>query len=307
VGGPATRITSADFVTPPEFAGLNLAANVAGRVGGLRLELMASPSGPRLAHCYQQIPMRVLPPFGFGPQQPALLFLLSPTAGLFDGDAHLMEITAGPGVHAVVAGQSATRIHPASAGFSTQQWKLRVADGAVLVVLPGPTIPFRCCRAYQRVIADLAPGAALVWADLWFAGRYARGAQSERFQFDRLIQEVEIRRNGQRVFRDRFAWQGPWDDETANWHLGGNLACGSVLVAGKLTDSVVSRLTEQGAALRTAAGDLCLRFSGPGELVTDAVVRAALTAGAALAGVETPWLPTGTLASCHWFSAVPIQ
>ena len=49
-----------------------------------------------------------------------LLYLLNPTAGLFDGDGQLVSIDAHAGTRAVVVGQSATRIHPALRGFSTQ-------------------------------------------------------------------------------------------------------------------------------------------------------------------------------------------
>ena len=83
---------AADFVTPPEFRGLTLAANEAGRIGGVRLELIAVNGFTKLGACYQQVPLRVLPPFQFDAARPALLYLLNPTAGLFDGDGQLAEI-----------------------------------------------------------------------------------------------------------------------------------------------------------------------------------------------------------------------
>src|SRR5438105_1126800 len=134
------RITAADFVTPPELRAWRLAADPAGRIGGVRLELVATAAGTRLHAAYQQVPLRVLPPFTFGDGQPSLLYLLNPTAGLMDGDGQLVQIRAGAGSRAVVVGQSATRIHPALAGFCSQQWHVSVERGAVLVVLPGPAI-----------------------------------------------------------------------------------------------------------------------------------------------------------------------
>ena len=38
------------------------------------------------------------------------------------------------------------------------------------------------------------PGARLIWGDIWLPGRYDRGALSERFQFDRIVQDLEVRR-----------------------------------------------------------------------------------------------------------------
>ena len=45
---------------------------------------------------------------------------------------------------------------------------------------------------------------------------------SERFEFEAVVQELTVRRAGRLVYRDRFCWRGPWDEETAAWHFGGN-------------------------------------------------------------------------------------
>jgi urease accessory protein len=320
MGASPARITAADFVTPPELRAWHLAAQPAGRVGGVRLELVAGPSGTALGRCYQQVPLRVLPPFRLAGAQPALLYLLNPTAGLLDGDAQRVEITARAGTRAVVTGQSATRIHPCLHGFATQQWSVRVEPGAVLVVLPGPAIPFRGCRYYQRVEIELEEDAGLVWGDLWLAGRYARGAASEQFQFALLVQDLLIHRQGRLVFRDRFCWRGPWDADTAAWHFGGALACGSLFVTGTMDAARVEMVGGlEGAVFPTAEGDTCLRWCGPPEQVTGAVVHGALRCGSVLGGCggSQPWLlGEGVLAPNHWFHssdgsegavAVPLQ
>lgn len=298
MGGAATRITAADFLTPPEFRGERLAPEGTGRIGGVRVELVAGPAGTRLGHCYQQIPLRLLPPFGFGPGRPSLLYLLSPTAGLFDGDGQLVEITARKGSRAAVVGQSATRIHPSLHTFSTQQWRIDVEPGAALVVLPGPAIPFRGCRYYQHCDITLAPEAALIWGDLWLAGRYARGELSERFDFATVVQNLAIRREGKLVFRDRFCWNGPWDEKAATWHFGGAPACGSLFVTGNLADEL---LADSAAAFKTAAGDTVARWCGPSETVTAHLVRTAFAAARRF--TETPWFAPEELAPAHWFSA----
>ena len=192
MGAIAIRpITHADFVTPPEFADLRLSSDPTGRIGGLDLELVDDGHGVRLGRCYQQIPLRVLPPFRFDVDQPGLLYLINPTAGLFDGDGHLMRLTAKKGTRTIIVGQSATRIHPSLKSFSTQQWEISVETGATLVVLPGPTIPFAGCRSFQRVTVDLAEDAKFAWGDIGLPGRYARGEQSERFRFETLIQQFD--------------------------------------------------------------------------------------------------------------------
>ncbi len=301
MGTQSARITAADFVTPPELRPWRLAANPAGRIGGLRLELAADPGGTRLQSCYQQVPLRVLPPFAFGGWQASLFYLLNPTAGLMDGDGQLVEIRAREGTRSVIVGQSATRIHPAVAGFCSQQWRILVENGAVLVVLPGPAIPFKGCRYFQRVEIDLAEGASLVWGDIWLAGRYARGPASEWFQFEILVQDLTIRRNGRLVFRDRFCWSGPWDQETAAWHFGGAPACGMVFTTGAFPENIQPDSSGiSGGIFPTAFGDTCLRWYGEAEVVTARVVDTAF--GAAAGESAAAWLSGVDLAPNHWFS-----
>ena len=145
-----------------------------------------------------------------------------------------------------MTGQSATRVHPAVASFATQQWDVEVEDDACLVVLPGPTIPFRGSRYYQRGRVELAPRARLIWGDIWLPGRYDRGELSERFQFERIVQDFEVRRAGRLVYRDRFRWDGPWAPDEADWYFGGALASASLFVAGPVPEA----LPEAGPALR---------------------------------------------------------
>jgi urease accessory protein len=301
MGAAPTRISASDFVTPPELRPWQLAAHTAGRIGGVRLELLADASGTHLGACYQQVPLRVLPPFRFAADRPTLLYLLNPTAGLLDGDGHLVELTARAGSRAVVVGQSATRIHPSVACFSTQQWRIRAEAGSVLVILPGPAIPFQASRYYQRVEIDLEPEAGLIWGDIWLAGRYARGSLSELFQFTVLVQELTVRRAGKLVFRDRFWWRGPWDRDTARWHFGDNMASGSLFVTGAMPVPAPSCTgPPQPAAFETAFGDTCLRWCGSSEAVTQGVVAAALSAATSMAGGT--WRLDQELAPVHWFS-----
>src|SRR5260370_39809635 len=97
MGTPSARITAEDFLTPSELAHLTLATSSAGRIGGVGLELEAQSQEPKLGQCYQQIPLRVLPPFPFGPGPPSLLYLLNPTAGPLHPPGQLIQIPARSG------------------------------------------------------------------------------------------------------------------------------------------------------------------------------------------------------------------
>ena len=239
-GGPhamgefPARFVAQDFVTPPEL--IRLAADPA--------EVQAASARPLLSQRIQEDASHGtirtnqfgLPAVDLGPSEPALVYLLNPTAGLMDGDGHRIDIHAAVGTRAVVTGQSATRIHPCLRGFCTQQWRVTVEDGAILVVLPGPTVLFRC-RFFQRIFRR--PGGtprSSQGRSNWFAGRfYARRETSERFDSSRSPREMVIIMT-RLVFRDRFAWHGPWDDETARWHFAGFPAAGSLFATGTFAD-----------------------------------------------------------------------
>ena len=215
MGARAVRITREELLTPPEFRGLHPAEHPAGRVGGARIELMSAGGQTCLGRCYQQIPIRVMPPFHLDAEPAALLYLITLTAGLLDGDGHRVELTARRGTRAVVTGQSATRVHPAR-GRLRHSAVGRGGRGRRLPGRPAGTsdpVPRQPLLPGGRV--ELAPRARLIWGDIWLPGRYERGALSERFQFDRIVQDFEVRRDGRLVYRDRFRWDGPWTPEDA--------------------------------------------------------------------------------------------
>ncbi len=306
MGSTGFRVSEETFLTPPEFAGRNLSRTGTGQIGGARLELAEREGKTLLGRCYQQVPVRVLPPFHFPGRPESLLYLVVPTVGLMDGDGHWIELSAGAGTRTVITGQSANRIHPARDRFATQQWQLHIADGATLVLLPGPTIPFAGCRYYQRSRIALAGNARLIWGDMWLPGRYARGEQSERFRFEQMVQDLEVHREGDLVYRERFAWRGPWDDETARWHLGNNDAAGSLFVTGAIPAGIDLKTPETApATFATAHGDTCIRWCGTPAAVIFAVVRAAMTIAGHWTGGEggAPWLlGSSHLGPNHWFS-----
>jgi len=310
VGARAARITRDELLTPPEFGGLHRAEHQAARVGGARIELVRAGDETRLGSCYQQVPVRLMPPFVLDAEPASLLYLINLTAGLLDGDGHLIQITARAGTRTVVTGQSATRVHPAVASYATQQWTAEVEDDACLVVLPGPTIPFRGSRYFQRGRVELAPRARFIWGDVWLPGRYDRGALSERFQFERIVQDFEARRAGRLVYRDRFRWDGPWTADDAGWYFGGALASASLFIAGPVPEA----LPEAGPALRRSvfrldSGEACMRWCGhPGAVTADLVQNAMRLAASWTVGPDAPpWLlASSSLAPNHWFST-PVE
>jgi urease accessory protein len=307
VGARATRITCHDLLIPPEFCGLITdEQHPASRIGGARIELIQEGGKTRLGFCYQQVPVRLMPPFQFANEPASLLYLINLTAGLLDGDGHRIDITARAGSKTVVTGQSATRVHPALNSHATQQWNVDVEDDACLVVLPGPVIPFRGSRYFQRGRVNLAPRARLVWGEIWLAGRYDRGDLSERFQFERIVQDFEVRRGDRLVYRDRFRWDGPWTSEEADWYFGGTLACASLFVVGPIPDTLPQEAQKvQRSIFRLESGDTVLRWCGdPASVTIDLAHTALRLASNWTCGPDAPpWLiASGGLAPNHWFA-----
>ena len=183
-----------------------------------------------------------------------------------------------------------------------------VEDDACLVVLPGPAIPFRGCRYYQRGRVDLAPRAQLIWGDIWLAGRYDRGELSERFQFERIVQDFEARRAGRLVYRDRFRWDGPWTADDAGWYFGGALASASLFIAGPVPECFPRPVRRYGGrSFGSTPANSCMRWCGPPAAVTSDLVDHGPAAGRQLdnRARRAPWLSTSSgLAPNHWFSTV---
>jgi urease accessory protein len=208
----------------------------------------------------------------------------------------------------MVTGQSANRIHPAVSSFATQQWRVRVERGARLVILPGPNIPFRGCRYHQKAEIALEGDARLIWGDIWTPGRYARGELSEYHQFERIVQELEVRRDGALVYRDRFDWKGPWDLPTTRWYLGDGpaTASASLFVTGPVAIADVPPAGPfERIVLPGASGDTVIRWCGPAASLINDVVSTALRLAAAWSGdpQAPPWLVSShNLGTTHWFS-----
>lgn len=303
MGAASVRIAEEDFIAPPEFAHLPPPRRTAGQAGGVRLELVERAGRTRLGHCYHQVPLQVLPAFHYPTEPAALLYLLNPTVGLLDGDAHRIEVTARPGTRAVVTGQSASRVHPALSSYSTQHWAVRVDDGAELVVLPGPAIPYRGARFYQRVEIDLAPTARLIWGDIWYPGRVRYEADPEEYVFDRVVQHLEVRRAGRLAYRDRFDWRGPWSPADRAWYVGAGRASATLFATGPVGRDDGG--AAEGAVLPLASGDSCVRLVGDPAAVTADCCRLAFGTAGRWSG-SSPWLSAGNnFSPNHWFFQPP--
>ena len=79
---------------------------------------------------------------------------------------------------------------------SQQQVAISIGERGLLEYLPDPVIPFAGSRHATRTCIRLAREAALVWWEVLAPGRQAAG---ERFAFERLQVETEVRAVGRPV------------------------------------------------------------------------------------------------------------
>ena len=157
-----------------------------------------------------------------------------------------------------------------------------------LFFFPARIFPTAAADTTRRPASTWTTAARVIWGDIWTPGRYARiGDLAEHHEFNRIVQELEVHRAGELIYRDRYTWEGPWDAAAAQWYLGGSLsdATGSLFITGKVDLPPPGR----GGSLRRAVlplahGDTLIRWCGSVAEVTAEVVRTALGVAARWSG-----------------------
>ena len=157
------------------------------RVGGRTVIESALAAGP----------LRILTPRNHGSAAWAYTSTLG--GGLVDGDRLRLRVRVGRGASALLASQGHNRVYRSTTGCGATL-TADVEEGALLAVLPDPTVCFAGARYEQRTAVRLAPGAAAVIVDVLAAGRGARG---ERWAFQRYFSDLSLGAEGRVLLRER--------------------------------------------------------------------------------------------------------
>jgi urease accessory protein len=133
----------------------------------------------------------------------ALVHLNNVSGGVLAGDRLTLDVEVLPGASAQITTTGATRLyrHRKDAADSEQHSRFYIREGAVLEYLPDAVIPYAGSRHVQRTEIHLQPGAALFWWEVLAPGRQAAG---ERFAFDRLRVETDVRTGARPILRESF-------------------------------------------------------------------------------------------------------
>lgn len=133
---------------------------------------------------FARSPLRLLTPRNHG--HAAWAYTSSLGGGFVDGDRVQLEVRVGPGAAAVVGTQGATRVYRSARGCGNTL-RAEVGDGALLALLPDPTVCFKGARYDQRTEVHLAEGGALVLFEAIAAGR-----SGERWAFDAYASRLHV-------------------------------------------------------------------------------------------------------------------
>jgi urease accessory protein len=133
----------------------------------------------------------------------SLVHLNNVSGGVLAGDRLRLDVEVEPGEITQITTTGATRLyrHRPGAADSEHYAVISVGEGALMEYLPDAVIPYAGSRHTQRTEIKLASGAALFWWEILAPGRQAAG---ERFAFERLCVQSEVRAGTRPVVRERF-------------------------------------------------------------------------------------------------------
>jgi urease accessory protein len=168
--------------------------------------------------------------------------------GLVDGDALRLDLDLEVGAAGLVGTQASTKVYRCPRGACRQDVRARVADGAILVIVPDPVACFAGARYEQSSAVDLAPTGSLVLLDTFTAGRSGRG---ERWDFQRCAARTAITRAGALVLHDALVLDPAQGDLRAR--MGRFDAIATLVLAGPRTASMRDAALAAQSPIRRAA------------------------------------------------------
>jgi len=139
--------------------------------GALVFDVVGSRTA--IAAARARAPLKLLTPKNHGDAR--WTFVATYGGGLVDGDAISLDVRLGRGARAVLGTQASTKVYRCPRGRATQSLDAHVGDGALLVCVPDPLVPFAGSRYEQRATLRLEAGASLAWVDVLSCGRSSRG------------------------------------------------------------------------------------------------------------------------------------
>lgn len=177
-----------------------------GKNASLRLRFEAREDRSILAFSDRRAPLLVQRALYCDEGMPHLpvVFVITNSGGLLQGDRYVMEFEVGAHACAHVTTQAATKIHEMDANYAGQIQEFTIREGAYFEYMPDMVIPFRNSRFHTQTRINIDPTATLLYSEILAGGRqyYEDG---ELFQFDVFSSTVAGHRpDGRELFVEKF-------------------------------------------------------------------------------------------------------
>ncbi len=143
----------------------------------------------------------------------AISQLLSPTAGLLEGDILEMEVTVQENTNAAVISPAACRIHSMNSGYAHIQQTYSVEKDGYLDVWTAPLILQATSRLKQKTVLNVATGGCLLFCEIITPGRSAFG---EQFAFEQWQSNTRIFYDGNLINYENFTCE-PKKGDVRDW------------------------------------------------------------------------------------------
>lgn len=150
-------------------------------------------------------PLRVQKPLYPEGEAVCHAIVLHPPSGIVGGDQLEIDVTVGPGAHALLTTPGAGKWYRSAGAWARQRLGLRVEADGMLEWLPQETIVFDAARAAMHSTVDLAADARFVGMEVLCLGRRASG---EGFASGALHLETRVRRAGLPIWLERGRLEG---------------------------------------------------------------------------------------------------
>jgi urease accessory protein len=252
-----------------------------GHAGSARLAFERAGSRTVVRTALAHSPLRLLTPRNHG--HAAWAYTSSLGGGLVDGDHLSLEVDVAPEASALLSTQGANRVYRSPRGCRSDL-TARVEEGALLAVVPDPTVCFTGARYAQVLDVRLASGASLVLVDLVTSGRDASG---ERWAFSHYTSTLRVHVDGRALVDERWLLDpahGPLAERLGRFN-----ALASVLLVGPALAAAREALSAQVSALPVASRAALIPSVSP--LGTEGLLlRAAAVSVEALLRTTREWL-----------------
>lgn len=152
-----------------------------------------------VAHHHHKGPLRVLQ--SLYPEGDAVCHnvLVHPPGGLVGGDTLTIKIEVQPEAHGLVTTPGATRFYKSATEPAVQSVHAQLAPGARLEWLPLEALAYNQCRAENKAVFELAPGAELMGWDITALGLPEAGLPFVEGTFSQHIEVPGVWREQGRI------------------------------------------------------------------------------------------------------------